>query len=225
MMKNFIFISLCLLALASCSTSEEKKSADQDSVKVIAADNSNAASPENSRYKVKSGIITYDSEAMGMKTTSILYWDEFGKNESHETLADMEIMGQKIKTHTLSFNKDGYMVNLDLEKKTGTKTKFTGPVASGDIDYAHLTEDMMKSMNIKKAGTEEVAGKTCDVYLIDYKDMKMKGKSWVWNSLPLKTDVKIGGLDVKQTATKVEENVSVPADKFSIPSDFKVKEM
>ncbi|MGD0712082.1 MAG: hypothetical protein ABR968_12995 [Bacteroidales bacterium] len=224
MKKLFIYaIVIMMSALVSCSGGGKKSGSSTDSTKIK---DSIAKAASNGMYKLKSGIVTMVTETMGMKQTITMYFDDYGNKRSNETSGeiDMGALG-KTEMHNLSFTKDGYMYNIDLVKKTGTKVKAPTSGNHKDIDFSKLSDDMMKQMKITKQGTEVVLGKTCDKYFMDDPTLKMKSTYCVWNGIPLKSEVDMGGMKATVTATKIQENVSVPADRFEIPKGITVREI
>lgn len=220
MKKLFIFaIAVALISFVSCS-GDGKKTGSTDSTKT--GDSTKEANSTNQgKYKLKSAILSMTSETMGMTQSMTMYFDDYGNKECVETTGD--VMGMKV--HQLSITKDGYMYSIDLTAKTGTKSKIATGGKQQDIDFNNLTDEMMKQMKITKQGTEEILGKTCDKYSMDDPAMKMKSTYSVWNGIPLKSDIDMAGITAKVTTTKIEENASIPADKFEIPKDVKITDM
>lgn len=123
-----------------------------------------------------------------------------------------------VKVHNITVNKDGMAYNYDPDKKTGNKMSLS---PTQNIDFSNLTEEIKKEMKLEKTGEEDILGKPCIKYSINYDKYKMKGFFWVWEGLPLKTEIDMAGIKVNLEAVKVEENVPVPAEKFEIPTDVK----
>jgi len=219
MKKLFVFATaVALISFVSCSGGGKKTdSTDSTKTKDSTKETSAAAS---GKYKMKSGIVSMTSETIGMTQDMTIYFDDFGNKECVETTGDM--MG--IKLHQMTITKDGFMYNLDMTKKTGTKTKVSSAGKQKDIDFNNLTDEMMKQMKITKQGTEDVMGKTCDKYTMDDPTLKMKSTYCVWNGIALKSEINMAGIIAKVTATKIVENASVPAEKFEIPKDIKISE-
>jgi len=209
-----------MLFFAACN--KENKPVDEG--KSTSAEQSKVEAVK--RYQIKSGIITYDivNSMMKGKMTQVLYFDDYGAKESRETITEFSMMGQTIKSHKIGFFKDGYMYELDLEKKTGGKFKGVMP-GGGEMDLSKFSKEMMKEYNVKKVGTETIIGKECDVNSMEYAKMNMKGTIYMWQGLTLKSDVDMGKIKVKTVATKFEENVSIPASKFEVPADFTIEDM
>lgn len=227
MKRNFIYTIALTTAIAftSCSGEGGKENDATDSTKTAASAEASAA--RKGKYPIKSGIITYDTEAMGMKMPTTLYFDDYGNVECQEVKMEMEMMGTKVTTHNLTITKDGYVYSVDLTNKTGSKMKMMANASSNmsGMDFSDLSEEFLKSMKMKKEGTESVCGKNCDVYSIDNESMGMKGTFAIYSSIPLKTNIEAMGIPMVMNATKFEENAEIPADKFEIPADIKMTEM
>jgi outer membrane lipoprotein-sorting protein len=171
------------------------------------------------KYAIKSGIVEYKTLMMGMDMKQTLTFDDYGKKEA--TDMEMEMMGVKI--HTVTITKDGFMYTLDMEKKTGTKVpSYQG--SNQNIDFENLSEEMVKDMKLKKEGTEEFLGKTCEKMSIDYTKISMKGTFLVYKGVALKSETDMGTTKMKLIGEKFEENPSIPAEKFEVPADFKITE-
>jgi hypothetical protein len=227
MKRNFIYIltAAAAISFSACSNDGGKEGSGADSTKTAEGSASADASVKKGKYPVKSGIVTYDTETMGMKMPTTLYFDDYGNKECTEVNAELEMMGQKVKTHNVTITRDGYTYTLDMEQKTGTKMKVpTGGADPKNMDFSSLSEEMMKQMHMAKGANENVLGKECSVFTMDNPDMKMKGTFAVWNNIPLKSNIDMGGMAIIMNASKVEENASVPADKFEIPKDIKLTE-
>jgi len=213
-MKTTKLITLALLASATLLFSCKSKTSE------TAATIENPAATETvtpkGKYAIKSGIVEYKTRMMGMDMKQTLTFDDYGQKEATDVEADM--MGVKI--HTVTITKDGFIYTLDMEKKTGTKISGKSP----DIDFENLSEEMVKDMNLKKEGTEEYLGKTCEKMSIDYTKMKMKGTFLVYKGVALKSETDMGTMKVNLIGEKFEENPSIPASKFEIPADTKIIE-
>lgn len=213
-MKNKLF---ALAFLASLTVLFACKS--NTSGTATATDNQSGATRETpkGKYAIKSGIVEYKTQMMGMDVKQILTFDDYGNKEVQDVV--MEMMGTKI--HTATMHKDGFMYTLDMEKKTGTKSPYS-PNVSADIDFQNLSEEMVKDMDLKKLGTEDFLGKTCEKMSIDYKKMGMKGTFLVYKGVALSVDTDMGAMKMKLAAEKFDENPTIPADRFEIPADFKI---
>ena len=216
-MKTSKLITLALLSTATLLFSCKSKTSET------------AATPENpeasetstpkGKYAIKSGIVQYKTEMMGMEVMQTLTFDDYGKKEA--TDVEMEMMGVKI--HTVNLTKDGFIYNLDMVKKTGTKSPEVN-IANASIDFENLSEEMVEEMDLKKLGTEEFLGKTCEKMSIDNKKMSMKGTFLVYKGIALKSETDMGTMKMNLLAEKFEENPTIPAEKFEVPADIKITE-
>ncbi len=227
-MKKQLLSALVVLGmvslLAACSGNSKKNDGtDSDSTKTDSVKKTEV----KGKYQIKSGIITYTSETMGMKQDVSIYFDDYGSKECTETSSEMDMgMAGKVKIHNVSLSKDGFMYSFDLTNKTGTKMKANPQTQKNkDIDFNGMTAEAMKQMHITKLGTETFLGKTCDKYSMDDPTLKMKGTYTVWNGIPLKSEMDMSGIAVKLIAKKLEENATIPAEKFEVPKDVKITEI
>lgn len=213
-MKKLNYLTcIILFALTMVSCNNSTSVSPTTAVEVAAAD-----TPKG-KYALKSGIVVYNTQMMGMDVKQTLYFDDYGTKEAQEV--SMEMMG--VKMHQVTISKDGFIYTLDMEQKTGTKVAAPTGLAQ-NIDFQNLSEEMAKDMELKKLGTEEFLGKTCDKMSIDYKKMSMKGTFLVYKGVALKSETDMGSMKMNLVAEKFEENPSIPSEKFDIPADIKIME-
>jgi hypothetical protein len=216
-MKNKLFVFAILASFSILFSCTSKTSETNAAIENQAA--AESATPKG-KYAIKSGIVQYKTEMMGMEVMQTLTFDDYGKKEA--TDVEMEMMG--VKMHTVNLTKDGFIYNLDMVKKTGTKSPAVN-LANSSIDFENLSEELVKDMDLKKLGTEEFLGKTCEKMSIDYKKMSMKGTFLVFKGVALKSETDMGSMKMKLIAEKFEENTTIPAEKFEVPADIKIQDM
>jgi hypothetical protein len=220
--KTYLFFLLFSFILISCGKKDENKPADASQ-----QTNSATAKPTDAVYGVKSGIVTFENVIMeGMNQT--FYFDDYGRKEARYTLMEMEMMGQKIRSGNVEINADGYMINYDVEKKEGTKTKSYGSIGgTKDLpkDLTNLSKEIMDKYQMKDLGTKEYLGKECRGYEVNA--MGIKSEVWIWNNIMLYSKVYMGegSKPVELKASKIETDVAIPAEKFQVPADVKIKEI
>jgi hypothetical protein len=202
-------IALVLLALLyACGSKTSKPAGEQNDTK------SEIMKIGKGKFAIKSGIVEYKTQVMGMEAKMITYFDDYGGKEASETI--MEMMGMKVRSNTIT--KDGWIYSFEADKKTGTKTPVS--LNKGNIDFENLTEEIMKEMKIEKVGNEDANGKPCIKYSIQNDALQMNGFFWVWKGIAMKTDVSLSTMKMVMDAVSVDENADVPAEKFEIPSDI-----
>lgn len=217
-MKKSFYAIIISIFLFSCSSN---KTADVEATKDTIPQQSTSKPEVGKKYSAKSGMIRFKSEVMGIQQETINYFDDFGNTEV--IISKMEIIKGQV-AETRSILKDGFMTELDMSKKTGTKKKMPISANSAGIDFTNLTSEMMSEMNLKNEGNVTFLGKACEKFSIDFKKQQLKGTYVVWQNIPLKTDVLLQGMPMKIEATELQENITIPADLLEIPKGFKVKE-
>jgi len=209
-------LSVCIL-LGSCSGSSDKKDGNNQKDSIVSLPDK-ANKPAYARYDLKSGIITFKASVVFMDQEMILYFDDWGLKQRTEI--NVSVMGKEAKNVTITDTSFVYL--YDPDKKTGTRTPID-PKSPDNINFTALNDDVIKTFSITKEGEEKVLDRLCTVYSMDYKKADINGKFYIWNGIALKTETSAKGISIKMEATKIEENVSIPAEKFIIPKDIQFK--
>ena len=170
------------------------------------------------KYAIKSAVIKYKSFVMGFDAQQVLYFDNYGEKEANET--SMKVMG--FSTTTLTIYGDNCTYTIDLNKRTATKSSLDDNPYG--IDYEQLTEQMQKDWKIKNEGNETIIGKNCIKYSFTNENLSMNGYAWVWKGISLKSEFNIGSLKTLMEAESIDENISIPSEKFEIPGDVTIEE-
>ena len=224
MKKLLVAVPIIVSLIFACGGNEKKDESAQDNKAVTETPQPPQPPPVTvQKYKMKSLKITYEMEVMGIKTEMTQYIEDFGAKEANESFGKMDMGIGVVEIHTKTIVKDNYSYEIDYDKKIVKKLSFVRPSGAG-IDFSSMSESAMKQSNVKKLGTEEFLGKTCDVYEIDATKMRMKGKYYIWNNIAIKTDAEVGGMKTIVTATKIEENPVISPDVFKLPEGFKIEE-
>ena len=227
-MKNsikflWLFFLLAFIFINCGKKDEETKPAENTNQTTTSSNVPNDAKV----YDVKSGIVTFNDVIMkGM--TQIFYFDDYGKKEARYTTMEMEIAGQKIRSGSVEINVDGYLINYDIEKKEGTKTKSYGSIGgTKDLpkELDKLSKELMDKYHLKEIAPKEVLGKQCKGYEIE--TMGINSKVWIWNNIMLSSVVQMSkdSKPIEMTASKIETDVQIPPEKFQVPADVKIKEL
>ena len=95
------------------------------------------------------------------------------------------------------------------------------------VNFLNLDEKTVKKYKVKELGTETVAGKECKKYSITVFMMGQPQKQtvWVYKGITLKSSASSDFGEMVQVATKVQENVEIPASTFTLPEGVEVQEM
>ncbi|AFH50373.1 Hypothetical protein IALB_2670 [Ignavibacterium album JCM 16511] len=211
---SFIFFIITLIIISACSDSNDKETTDK---KITSTDFSK-------RYGVKSAIVEYviTGSQSGIKT---LYFEDWGMKQAEYTNSVLQIAGFSKNINLLNIISDDSNYIIDLERKTGTKTK--NPVKKliaelqNQKSFGEFGEQILLKSGAMKVGREEFLDKDCDIYEIKNAVTKI----WIWKWIPLKTITKTGGVEINSVAKKIEINVSIPSDKFEPPKDVTITEV
>jgi len=178
---------------------------------------SEAAVKESRRYpELKSAIIKYKVSGMnnGIET---VYIDDWGRREVIYKEFTTKMMGIDLERNfmTLITENGKWVYNIDLNSKTAIRMDNKGFKAlqgnsGGNMDVA---------IGAVKIGTEEILGKTCDVWEKNHP----YSMAWMWKGIALRKDQDVAAMRVVTEAVEIQENVSIPEDKVTIPSDVNVK--
>jgi len=173
------------------------------------------------RYAFKSGKVVYKSTG-SMTGTETMYFDNYGMLEVKYTKASLNMMGIKQVTDTKVIMDGDWIYTIN--NNSGEATKMENPLYSlfpegGDLEKA--SEDMMISMGGVKSGTETLLGKKCDIWKIE----KLMSTIWIWRTIPIKTQVKMMGMNITNMATSVEVDIEVSPNEFKIPAGVEFKKM
>lgn len=184
---------------------------------VLAAAFCVGAQAQEKLYTVKSGIVTMEMDMMGQKIVQEVYFDDYGAKQA--TLSDFGGM----KSRNIIVDGETVMVNDD--EKTAMKMPMMGQRET--VNFSNLDEKAIKKYKVKELGTETVAGKECKKYEVTLFMMGQPQKQtvWVYKGITLKSSSKSDFGDMTQTATKIQEDVEIPASMFTLPAGVKVEEM
>jgi hypothetical protein len=218
----YLLLTFLLCAFAACAGSGNAPKSGGEAV-VIKPDAGAANAPAYKRYAIESAIVEY-SVSGAQQGTETLYFDRWGRREAKLSNTAISLAGITQEQNTLTLTEGELIYNINLDQRSGTKTVnplFKQVLAqTPDKDLANLGLRMLERMGGVKIGAEEVAGKHCEVWEVG----DLQSKSWLWKTVPLKTQAKLGGLEVVKTATKFEEGAKIPEDRFAVPAGIKLSE-
>lgn len=188
---------LTILVVAAC--------ADKD-------DPAPAEIPTARKYDIKSGIMEFEQDFAGIKSTKILYFDDYGSKERVEVYED-----GLLESCVFSDGKTRY--TLHAEAKIAYRVDQPGD-RGWEMEF-HSWDEIRRLPNYqedyKKVENFTVVGKNCEAY--QYKDIAVFAG---WNGLTLYHKQNPG---ILIQAIKLEEDVKHDAAIFTVPSGFTVKEL
>jgi hypothetical protein len=182
---------------------------------------SDLAAANFKKYDIKSGIVTYDvvmsMGSMEIKSKQIVYFDEYGLVECQEEFSGGGEGGMEI--NTVNFVKDGIRYSYSPSNRRGMKSKAMGSGVAARFDAMDMSAAQKTEYHFKELGSETICGRPCDGVFLS--TSAGDTKTFGWNHIMLRIDVENAKMSIRTStvAVKVEENVAIPAEKFTVPAD------
>jgi hypothetical protein len=173
---------------------------------------------QSNKYGIKSAIITFEQAADigGMKLSNkvMVYFDDYGQKECRETYD-----GDKMKEAFFSDGKNLYTVLPAQKAAYDRGTAYRG--TEYRFDWNEISQKDKDAHKAKKLANTTVAGKDCESFQLDsnFGTSVYAG----WKNIALLTSVKNKTMTTTVKAKKIEENVTVPAEKFKVPAGYTLK--
>jgi len=202
--------------------SEKPKAPPVESKPASASSKSVPAIGKDKKYPFEQGMIYQQSSAMGIETEPVTYFDKYGDWTSQETIIEMKVLWQKVKTHMREITKENDHWSLDFEQKTGTHSKLS---ASTPVDPIAITmaNDIVKDMKIEDLGEVDYLGYRCTKQHITSVEYKIDIISITHGNLAMQVEGTVMGIPTTVYVTKIDLSTP-PNNMFEIPKDFKITE-
>jgi len=187
--------------------------------------NEGFATNTHNRYpKSKSGIIKYEVYGATITGSEVVYYDDWGSREAKYITTTMELGGLSVTRNTLVLLEENgqWINNVDLNARTGIRMRnprYKDSIGQSRREREKNEENKNIDAGGRKVEIERVIGKPCVVWETQYTGIK----TCTWNGIVLK---KISGSGFSRTttvATEIDERVSIPEEKFTIPPDIEMK--
>jgi hypothetical protein len=167
---------------------------------------------QRKKYEFEFGTVEY--EMTGSQTgKQILYFVDYGRKEAIYRDATIEGIKTKIKEANIE---DGYITYfVDLIARRGYK--FENPIHRELKKHrGHLWSDEQyrESMGWKRAGTEYVSQKECEIW--ETRDPAAHMVDWVWKGIVLRNETDIAGEKMSLKAIKIDIQTK-PDMKYFVP--------
>lgn len=211
-LKNLTLLLLCL-AIISCTGNKKQNDTTTQKQAESTASETTAEVPAIKKYQIKSGIVTFYNEGMGIKSKVVLYFDDYGMKEAEE-----KYDGETIKDATLCDGKNRYTIVYKEKAAYESGECFRGVAYKFDWSEVERAPDQYKG---KKLPNVTIAGKDCESFSIQ------SGKSPIvyagWNNICMMIDQESSFGKITYKAVSIEENATIPEGKLTIPDGFAVK--
>lgn len=224
-----ILLLLALTILFGCSGKSDSEKSGGESKP---AEASSSSMPN--RYEIKSGIVYYEPvEIMGVKTVETMYFDDYGKREAKETVTESNIMGMKTREHKMDITDGDYAISYEVEKIINGKDETSKEATKTNLkDFKEMAmmmgkaldpEEMKRNFDYREEGTEQIAGVTGTRYSVALNKEQPDARAYgvIYKNIVLKSEM----ANIAIKASRIEENVSVPSEKFEVPAGYTVKEV
>ena len=179
------------------------------------------AQAQEKLYEVKSGIVTMEMDMMGRKIVREIHFDDYGAKQA--TISEMR--GQKMR----GVEVDGEMLMINDAEKTAMKMPAMGMGGGSNerINFLNTDPKYIKKNKIKVLGTETYLDRECTKYSVALFMMGqvVKQTVWVYKGITLKSSLATDFGEMVQAATKLEEDVEIPAETFEVPEDLTIQTM
>jgi hypothetical protein len=214
-----------VIAFASCGGGNSTKNngaTSEETASGMAGKTGGQKAPDRAKVPFEHGSYVQESEAMGFKMKTTVYFDNWGERLAGET--KMDLMG--IKTHQLKIEKENKRWELNLEKKTGTVAKAYSSVIvpRSGVDpesLANMSERMKKEVTIDELGTEDCLGYKCKKVHVIYPQMEIDATTWTYGNLSMKMEGKMGKMDVNTKIISIDLSPP-PASIFEVPEEVTI---
>jgi hypothetical protein len=171
------------------------------------------------KYDLKSGIITFvETTAMGStqhRKKVVVYFDDYGARECRDVYE-----GDRITETLISDGRTLYTI-VHAEKTAYNRGSTTrGTEMRFDWDEVSA-RDKRDGTVVRKLPNITVAGKNCESF--ERISSSEKTVFAGWNYICLMTELTAPKMRKDSRAVSIEENVSIPAEKFKVPRGYAIK--
>lgn len=220
-MKKLKVLSISVLMFVilfvnfSCKNNKEIKEVNYE---FVAEDISSY--PAYAKFGMKSGKITMESSAMGMKQDMVQYFDDWGKLSAVDI--QMSMLGKK--TNMKVILKDGVSWEYDIDSRKGIK-RIIDTLTYDNINFLQLKEEMFPLLNIQFVGTEDYLNRKCNKLKVVDDKSGLEAILYVWKGIVLKSEAKMMGVNVKLDVVDIKEDYQISSDIFEVPEDVYFEEI
>jgi hypothetical protein len=183
-----------------------------------------AATAQNRYLKSKTGIIKYEIYGATIAGTEVLYYDDWGSREAKYITTTMELGGLSVTRNTLVLLEENgrWINNVDLNARTGIRMRnprYKDSIGQSRREREKNEEKKNLDAGGRKVEIEMVIGKPCVVW----EEQNTGIKTCTWNGIILKKISDLGFSRTTTVATEIDERISIPEEKFTIPPDIEMK--
>ena len=227
MMKQLLPLCAFALLCAACGGASDRNpddathaSSDTSSKKDTAA----APAPvvkDGKRYGHKSGIITMKSSGIITATTTF-YFDDYGEKMAAYNEIEHEAEGKKTTFRNVNLLDGESSILYDEANKLGMKMPDRDGMIYYFPDFDEMSQAGRDSIGYQKLESRTILGKECAGHALKRNQFPIR--VWMWEGIPLRTELHGTAEPLVWEATSVEVDVPVAAEKFVLPAGIKMTE-
>ncbi len=166
---------------------------------------------QEKRTGVKSGAIEYRMEAFGEVIMTSLFFDDYGTKSL--SLSEIDTPMGSTKMGQLYVDGKNYTIHYD-------QNLVQEQPSAEQLNFMNLTQEVIEKYKLQEVGKEKILDKECVVYTYQ-EDYPMQGKvnvkAWVWQGIPLKSQMEFAGTSIINVATSISVDIEVDPLKFEVP--------
>jgi hypothetical protein len=213
MRRLFALLFTATMLLVACRSSQGS----------VLPDTSGAPIEPYKRYHVERGLLRYALTGPQEGTETILF-DRWGMRERKETQVTLR-SGDTVNTvHQLTLVEGPDVMTVDLTtligRRTANRTHMDIADRAGSTDIAAAVLESLRNVGAVGAGTQEIAGQTCEVWTIESAGASL----CLWQGIPLRTVVTVDGVRVEAVAEDLDVTAMPTDADFLLPEGVMLSE-
>lgn len=171
------------------------------------------------RFDIESAIVEYNISGH-IKGEETAYIQDWGAKEARFSKYFLMMKGFDHKQERMTLREGDTVYNVDLLRHKMVRVDLTKRMVSGlninftPAEMSDYSPEGLKRLGANLKGEESIAGKVCQVYELPY----LEAKVWVYKNIAMKYIARTRGFRTEYTATSIQENVSIPQEKVTLPT-------
>lgn len=176
------------------------------------------------RYGVEKGVLLFRIDG-AMKGMDALYFDHWGWREGKHNITDAEVGEYRKKDRSVQYLNGERRYQYEPEENKAYFFESTQVQAAADkygtLDMTIVGDEMIKNMGGKRAGTAEVMGVECEVWLIE----KTRTTLYMWNGITMKEHSFAGNIPVTRRCVQLDTSGVVDLEKMTLPKGAEMEKV
>lgn len=218
-MKNILYTLCIVLLMNACKNNTNNSDTASEGAKAVENTTNNSSNLKSVFYETETTL----PQGMGSSTSKV-YTDDYGKKLSTLTESNITMAGKSMNNTSHTLIVDGYSYSWNSSAINGIKVKIDETNFNpNSMDIAKLSEELKQKISFKEEGKEAINGKECNVFSFNMEGAQ--AKMWNWKGIPMKMELNMMGNTITSNVKNIQENPSIPAGTFDVPSDITFNEV